>query len=87
MTRVLAMLAMAMVLASSHAIAVDAPVQSTGSKRQLTVQVSNCMKKRMAVDKEISYIAAAKVCKNQVNDQRNALEAVAVATSNSAAKP
>ncbi len=36
------------------------------SKRQFVSQVINCMRKRMAVDKNISYNQAAKFCKDEV---------------------
>jgi hypothetical protein len=61
----------AAILVGAQALAVGAMSQSTASKRQLLVQVVDCMKKRMSADKVISYTAAAKVCKTQVNDQNN----------------
>jgi hypothetical protein len=45
------------------------------------------MKKRMSVNKEMSYNAAAKVCKNQVNNQSNNPVSVAQVASDSPAKP
>jgi hypothetical protein len=41
----------------------------------------------MSVNKDISYNAAAKVCKNQVNNQSNNVVSVAVEASDSPAKP
>jgi hypothetical protein len=88
MPRMLTMIAMGVVIhMGALAIADDATAQSTVSKHQMIVQVVNCMKKRMSVDKEISYNAAAKVCKNQVNNQSNNSESVAVVASDSPAKP
>jgi hypothetical protein len=88
MTRVLTMIVMGvLILVGAPAIAVDAIGQSTVSKHQTTVQVANCMRKRMSADKVISYNAAAKVCKNQVNIQSNNSASVAVVASDSAAKP
>ncbi len=88
MTRVLTMVAMGVVLLiGAQAIAVDAVSQSTMRKRQMIAQVVNCMKKRMSVDREISYNAASKVCKDQVNNQSNNLVSVALVASSSPAKP
>jgi hypothetical protein len=82
MTRVLTMIVMGvLILVAAPAIAVDAIGQSTVSKRQTIVQVANCMRKRMSADRDISYNAAAKVCKNQVNSASVTL------ASDSAAKP
>jgi hypothetical protein len=87
MTRVLTMIVMGvLILVAAPAIAVDAIGQSTVSKRQTIVQVANCMRKRMSADRDISYNAAAKVCKNQVNNQSNNSASVTLA-SDSAAKP
>jgi hypothetical protein len=87
MTRVLTMIVMGvLILVDAPVIAVDAIGQSTVSKRQTIVQVANCMRKRMSADKDISYNAAAKVCKNQVNNQSNN-SASATLASDSAAKP
>ena len=81
------MISMVVVMAvAAKAVAVDAASQSTGGKRQIIVQVVNCMRKRMSADKVISYNAAAKLCKNQVNVQSNNSASVA-AVSDSAAKP
>jgi hypothetical protein len=88
MTRVLAMIAMGVaIFAVAQAIAADAIAPSTMSKRQVIVQVVNCMKKRMSVDKVLSYNAAAKVCKYQVNSQSSNSESVARVASDSPAKP
>ena len=74
-------------LTAALAIADDAVRQSTISKRQMMAQVVNCMKKRMSVDREISYNAASKVCKDQVNSQSNNSVSVALVASASPAKP
>jgi len=88
MTRVLTMIAVGvLILLDTQAIAVDPIGQSTMGKRQAIVQVINCMKKRMSVNKEISYNAAAKVCKNLVTNQNNNSASVAVVASDSPAKP
>ena len=88
MTRALTMITMAAVmLTAALANADDAVRQSTMSKRQMMAQVVNCMKKRMSVDREISYNAASKVCKDQVNNQSNNSVSVALVASASSAKP
>jgi hypothetical protein len=88
MTRALTIVAMGVVmLAAVQAIAADTVSQSTMGRRQIAVKVVNCMKKRMSVNKDISYSAAAKVCKNQVNNQSNNVVPVAVKASDSPAKP
>ena len=89
MTRVMTMIAMGLVMLLPHApvIAADATSPATKSKHQMVVLVVNCMKKRMSVNKEMSYNAAAKVCKNQVNNQSNNPVSVAQVASDSPAKP
>jgi hypothetical protein len=88
MTRTLTMIAMAVVmLMGAQAIANDAVSQTAMRKRQMMVQVVNCMKKRMSVDREISYNAASKVCKDQVNNLSNNPGSVALVASTSPAKP
>lgn len=82
------MIAMGVVmLTGAQAIAGDAASQSKIRKRQMMVQVVNCMKKRMSVDRAISYNAASKVCKDQVNNQSNNSVSVALVASASSAKP
>jgi hypothetical protein len=82
------MVAMAIVMhMGAQALADDATGQPTVSKRVMLVQVANCMKKRMSADRVISYNAAARVCKNQVNSQSHHSESVAVVASDSPAKP
>jgi hypothetical protein len=74
-------------LTGAQAVAVDAVSQSTMRKRQMIVQVVNCMKKRMSVDREISYNAASKFCKDQVSNPSNNSVSAALVASASAAKP
>jgi hypothetical protein len=88
MTRVITMIAIGLVMqVDAQAIAADATSQATISKRQMLAQVVNCMMKRMSADKEIYYNAAARVCKNQVNNQSNTSVSVALVASDSPAKP
>ena len=55
-------------LTSSMVFAANPP-HSFSAKRQFVSQVVGCMKKRMAADQHISYNAAARACKEQVNRQ------------------
>ena len=72
MTRALTMITMAAVmLTAALAIADDAVRQSTISKRQMMAQVVNCMKKRMSASRTISYIEAAKACKEQLRQSES----------------
>jgi hypothetical protein len=87
MTRLLMITVGVLILAGAQAIAVDAVSQSTMKKRQMIVQVSNCMKKLMSANREISYNAASKVCKDQFNNQSSNSVSVALVASASAAKP
>ncbi|MGO9946649.1 MAG: hypothetical protein ACLPWG_07370 [Steroidobacteraceae bacterium] len=74
-------------LMGAQVIADDAVSQTAMSKRQMMVQVISCMKKRMSASREISYNAASKVCKDQVNNQSNNPGSVALVASASPAKP
>ena len=88
MTRNLTTVALSFVLfVSAQAIAADTRVQSTMSKHQMFVQMVNCMKKLMSVNKELSYNAAERVCKVQVISQSNNSETVTRVASDSPAKP
>ncbi len=88
MTRILTTIALNFVLlVSAQAIAADAGVPSTITKHQMFVQMVNCMKKLMSVHKELSYNAAEKVCKVQLNGQSNNSDTVARVASDSPAKP
>ena len=88
MTRVLTMIAIGVVLlAGAQAVADEAVSESTMRKRQMMVQVVNCMKKRMSVNREISYNAASKLCKDQVSSQSDISVSVALVASAAAAKP
>ena len=56
-------------IGSSTALAADPAHSSWSAKRQFASQVINCMRKRMANDKYISYNQAAKICKDEVSKQ------------------
>jgi hypothetical protein len=63
------------VLGSSTALAADPAHSSWSAKRLFVSQVINCMRKRMADDKHISYNQAAKVCKDEVSKQTEGADA------------
>jgi hypothetical protein len=73
------------ILGGSQPITVAAAGDAV-SKRQMLLLVVTCMRKRMSSDKVISYSDAAKVCRNQVNEQSNTPVSVAKVASDSAAK-
>lgn len=56
-------------LGGSTALAADPAHSSWSAKRQFASQVINCMRRRMASDKYISYNQAAKICKDEVRRQ------------------
>ena len=56
-------------LAGVQALGADWKAQSFSARRQTVVQVIDCMKKRMAGDRLISYNEAARFCRDQVNKQ------------------
>ena len=88
MSRLFTTVAIGMVaIAATQAFDSDAFGQSTMSKRQRIALAVSCMKKRMSVDKSISYNEAARICKGQINDQENKLASVAVAASDFPTRP
>ncbi|HTB27609.1 MAG TPA: hypothetical protein VK715_01545 [Steroidobacteraceae bacterium] len=71
----LAVLGGVTVLGSSTALAADPAHPSWSAKRLFVSQVVNCMRKRMADDKHISYNQAAKICKDEVSKQTEGADA------------
>jgi hypothetical protein len=59
-----------MIFAETQSLAADSLAQSTMTKRQMILRTVSCMKQRMSTDKTISYNAAAKACKDQIDGQR-----------------
>jgi len=55
-----------MIFVGAQAFSLDFINPPTMSKRQMSVQIVGCMKKRMAADKVISYNEAAKACKAKI---------------------
>jgi hypothetical protein len=71
----------------AQAHAVDSASQSTMSKRQMIVQMVDCMKKRMSADKGRSYNEAMKACKDQINRESDDLSSGALVASDTPTKP
>ena len=87
MNRVVPIIALTGVLfAGAQAQAVDSTGQSAISKRQMIVQVVDCMKKRMSADKNRSYNEAMKACKDQINKESDDLSSGALVASDTSAK-
>ena len=58
-----------MMFVETQSIAADSVAQPTMTKRQVFIKTVSCMKQRMSTDRSISYIAAAKACKDQISRQ------------------
>jgi hypothetical protein len=72
---------------ASQALATDSVDQATMSKREMIVQIADCMKRRMAANKDSSYREALKACKKQVVNGSDDLTSDTVVTSGTQAKP
>jgi hypothetical protein len=87
MNRVVPIIALTSVMfVGAQAHAVDSTGQSTMSKRQMIVQIVDCMKKRMSADKSRSYNEAMKACKDQLNRESDDLSSGALVASDTSAK-
>ena len=87
MNRVVPIIALtAVMFAGAQAHAVDSTSQSTTSKRQMIVQIVDCMKKRMSADKSRSYNETMKVCKDRINKESDDLSSGARVASDTPAK-
>ena len=87
MNRVVPIVALTGVMfVGAQAQAVDSTSQSTTSKRQMIVQIVDCMKKRMSADKSRSYNEAMKVCKDRMNKESDDLSSGALVASDTSAK-
>jgi len=87
MNRVVPIIAFTSVMfVGTQALAVDSSRQSTMSKRQMIVQIVDCMKKRMSADKSHSYNEAMKTCKDQINRESDDLSSGALVASDTSAK-
>ena len=70
MRRVTVIVTAGMILVGAQALAASPKSQAALNRRQLV----DCMSKRMAFDKAISYNEAAKVCKIQMKAQNDHVE-------------
>jgi hypothetical protein len=87
MNRVVPIIALTSVMfVGAQAHAVDSTSQSTMSKRQMIVQIVDCMKRRMSADKSRSYNEAMKACKDQINRESDDLSSGALVASDTSAK-
>jgi hypothetical protein len=84
MQYMLVSIALTFVVAQAHAV--DSTSQSTMSKRQMIVQMADCMKKRMSADKSRSYNEALKVCKDEMNKEQGDSPSGALVASDGAPK-
>lgn len=67
--------------AETQSLAADSVAQPTMTKRQVILKTVTCMRQRMSADKTISYNAAAKACKDQINRQSGHLASDTLVTS------
>jgi hypothetical protein len=80
---VIAMICTMFIVARARALDFASPSMT---KHQMIEQVASCMRKRMSVDKAVSYIEAAKACKVQVSKQRDNSASGAIVASHTPAK-
>jgi hypothetical protein len=57
------------------------------AKQQMIAKTIDCMRKRMSVDKAVSYNEAAKICNAQIRKQRDQSTPAALAASGQSTKP
>jgi len=85
MNRVVPIIALTgVIFVAAQAQAIDSTSQSTTSKRQMIVQMVDCMKKRMSADKSRSYNEAMKTCKDQMKESDDLSPGALVASDTSA---
>jgi hypothetical protein len=63
------MLAMTSVTFSGPRALADSVRQPTMTRHQLIVKTIDCMRKRMSIDRAVSYNEAAKTCRDQMSKQ------------------
>jgi hypothetical protein len=74
------------VFAGAHALA-DPERQPTLTKRQVIAQTIDCMRKRMSIDRAVSYNEAAKTCRDQISKQSDKAAPGTLVASDSPTKP
>lgn len=72
-------------VAAFQAPAGDWKAQPLAVKRQLVTQIVECMKKRMSVDRHISYNSASKECRDQVEGRLEKSSATPLVAADSSA--
>jgi hypothetical protein len=87
MNRVVLIVLTGVIFVGTQARAVDSTSQPTMSKRQMIVQMVDCMRKRMSADKSRSYNEAMKACKDQINKESDDLPSGVLVASDTPAKP
>ena len=70
-----------MMFVETQSLAADSVARPTMTRRQVFIKTVSCMKQRMSADKTISYIAAAKECKDQIGRQSGSLSSGALVAS------
>jgi hypothetical protein len=73
--------------AGAQALAVDSINQPTIGKRQMIVQVADCMRKQMSSSKTVSYNQSMKACRDQINKRMDNSMSGALVASAAPAKP
>jgi hypothetical protein len=71
----------------TQALAVDSTNQPTVSKRQMIVQVADCMRKQMSSSKTVSYNQSMKACRDKINERMENSVSGALVASATPAKP
>jgi len=87
MNHVLTAIGMTGLLIGAQALAADSTGQPTMSKRQLIAQMVGCMRKQLSANNAISYNAALKTCKDQMNTQSDNSASRTLVASDTLTKP
>jgi hypothetical protein len=75
------------IFVAPQAFASDSASQSRPAKWQMISQIAGCMKKRMSADRNSSYREAMKICKDEINNERDISPSGPLVASESQAKP
>ena len=75
------------ICAGTQSLAVDSPDASRTSKRQMIVQMVDCMRKRMSANKSRAYNDALRACKKDQAKESDELPSGALVASDTPAKP
>jgi len=83
----LTMLAMTSVAFPGAPVLAASARPPTAARHQMIVKTIDCMRKRMSIDKVVSYNEAAKTCRNQASKQPEQSVSGALVASGRSAKP